>query len=78
MKNILFFIVISINICIFALSLKTINHETQNKGVAKKEKELSYYLQLYNEIQTRDNVSQILACLDVEIDELVETLKRMK
>lgn len=44
----------------------------------KKEKELSYYLQLYNEIQTRDNVSQILACLDIEIDELVETLKRMK
>ena len=36
MKNIRFFIVIPINICIFALSLKTIDHETQNKGVAKK------------------------------------------
>lgn len=70
------FIVISINICIFTLSLKIMKRKT--KEWRKKEKELSYYLQLYNEIQTRDNVSQILACLDVEIDELVETLKRMK
>ena len=50
----------------------------KTKEWRKKEKELSYYLQLYNEIQTRDNVSQILACMDIEIDELVETLKRMK
>lgn len=44
----------------------------------KKERELRYYLLMYNEIQTRDNVANILACLDIEIDNLVEDLKTLK
>lgn len=43
----------------------------------KIKKKLLYYLDLYNEIQFRDNVGQTLQYFEEEIDRLVELLKRM-
>lgn len=40
-------------------------------------KNLLYFLDLYNEIQFRDNVKQTLQYLEEQIDLLVEKLKRM-
>ena len=40
-------------------------------------KTLLYFLDLFNEIQFRDNVEQTLRYIEDEIDALVEKLKRM-
>ena len=41
------------------------------------EKELLYYLQIYNELKGRNEVERVLSCLGDEIDKLVEKLKFM-
>lgn len=43
----------------------------------KFEKELLYYLDLYNELYGREGVGKVLAALDEEINKLVELLKQM-
>lgn len=43
----------------------------------KFEKRLIFYLQLYNEIKDRDDVASTLTFFEMEIDRLVELLKRM-
>jgi len=41
------------------------------------EKELLFYLDLFNELRGREGVEQTLVFLDFEIDRLVELLKQM-
>ena len=41
------------------------------------ERELLFYLELYNELKGREGVEQTLVFLSIEIDKLVELLKQM-
>jgi hypothetical protein len=43
----------------------------------KYEKELLFYLDLFNELKGREGAERILAYLEDEIDKLVELLKQM-
>lgn len=43
----------------------------------KYEKELLFYLDLFNELRGREGVEQTLVFIDYEIDKLVELLKQM-
>ena len=49
----------------------------KTKERKKLEKELLYYLELYNEIRWRENVDQVLDWIEESIGSLVEKLKRM-
>lgn len=49
----------------------------KTKERKKLEKGLLYYLELYNEIQWRENVDQVLDWIEESIGSLEEKLKRM-
>lgn len=59
----------------FVLSLKIKKKKTKERRDT--EKELLYYLQIYNELKGRNEVERVLSCLGDEIDKLVEKLKFM-
>lgn len=62
-------------VIIFVLSLKQ-NDMRKTKEIEKKEKELLYLLALYRELSKRENASQIVGWLEIEIDAIVEALKK--
>ena len=61
----------------FVLSLKIKKMKKKTKERRDTEKELLYYLQIYNELNGRNEVERVLSCLEDEIDKLVEKLKLM-
>ena len=61
----------------FVLSLKIKKMKKKTKERRDTEKELLYYLQIYNELKGRNEVERVLSCLGDEIDKLVEKLKFM-
>lgn len=61
----------------FVLSLKIKKMKKKTKERRDTEKELLYYLQIYNELKGRNEVERVLNCLGDEIDKLVEKLKFM-
>lgn len=51
--------------------------QPKTKERRKHEKELLFYLDLYNELKGREGVEKTLTFLNDEIDKLVEILKQM-
>lgn len=56
------------------LSNKAMNPSKEQKEL---EKELVYYLRLYNELKGRNGVDNIIRFIEEKIDELVERIKMM-
>ncbi len=61
----------------FCLVIITAIMRRDSKKRKEMKKTLLYFLDLFNEIQFRDNVEQTLRYIEDEIDTLVEKLKRM-
>ncbi|MFR9498006.1 MAG: hypothetical protein SNG69_07230 [Rikenellaceae bacterium] len=49
----------------------------KTKERKEKEKELLYFLELYNKLVKRDGTHQVLQYIEIEIEKLVELLKRI-
>ena len=49
----------------------------KTRGRKKHEKELLFYLYLYNELRGREGVKDTLVFINDEIDKLIELLKQM-
>lgn len=49
----------------------------KTKERREREKRLLFYLEIYNELNGREGVTQVLLFYEEEIDRLVELLKRM-